>query len=313
MMAPGMNGATGRTCPLRQTDTRSEYTLKNALFILLQHLLPQHLLSRLAGRLAECRIGWVKNSFINWFRKRYRVDMSQALEPNPEAYEHFNAFFTRALKPDARPLDTAPGALLSPADGAISQLGAIEHGRIFQAKGRGYGLATLLGGSIERAEPFINGQFATVYLSPRDYHRVHMPVTGTLRETVYIPGDLYSVNQVTAEGVDNLFARNERLVAIFDTEHGPMAMVLVGAMIVAGIETVWNGQVAPTSKRPVILDRHHDQAPITLEKGAEMGRFKLGSTVIVLFGPDAARWDEALKAGSSVRMGQSLGTAINGE
>ncbi len=287
--------------------------MKDTLFILLQHLLPQHLLSRLVGCLAECRTPWVKNLFINWFRKRYQVDMSQALEPNPEAYEHFNAFFTRALKADARPLDTEEGAILSPADGAISQLGPIEHGRIFQAKGRSYGLSTLLGGSPERAAPFINGSFATVYLSPRDYHRVHMPVTGTLRETVYIPGDLYSVNQVTAAGVDNLFARNERLVAIFDTEYGPMAMVLVGAMIVAGIKTVWNGQVAPASKRPVVLDRSYEQAPIILEKGAEMGRFKLGSTVILLFGPEAISWQETLKAGSSVTMGRTLGNAKNAE
>lgn len=283
--------------------------MKDALFILLQHLLPQHLLSRLVGRLAECRTTWVKNLFINWFCKRYRVDMSQAQEPNPEAYEHFNAFFTRALKPDARPLDSETDAILSPADGAISQLGPIEHGRIFQAKGRSYGLSTLLGGSPERAAPFINGSFATVYLSPRDYHRVHMPVTGTLRETIYVPGDLYSVNQVTAAGVDNLFARNERLVAIFDTEYGPMAMVLVGAMIVAGIETVWNGQVAPASKRPVVLDRNFEQTPVTLEKGAEMGRFKLGSTVILLFGADAVSWQESLTAGSSVTMGRTLGRA----
>lgn len=287
--------------------------MKDTLFILLQHLLPQHLLSRLAGHLAECRIPWIKNPFINWFRKRYNVDMSQALEPNPEAYEHFNAFFTRALKPDARPLDTKPGAILSPADGAISQLGPIEHGRIFQAKGRSYGLTTLLGGNPERAEPFINGQFATVYLSPRDYHRVHMPVRGTLRETIYVPGDLYSVNQVTAAGVDNLFARNKRLVAIFDTEYGPMAMVLVGAMIVAGIETVWNGQVAPTAKRPVILDRNYEQAPITLEQGDEMGRFKLGSTVVLLFGPDAVNWQDALGAGSAVVMGRSLGQATQAQ
>lgn len=287
--------------------------MKDTLFILLQHLLPQHLLSRLAGHLAECRTPWIKNPFINWFRKRYNVDMSQALEPNPEAYEHFNAFFTRALKPDARPLDTKPGAILSPADGAISQLGPIEHGRIFQAKGRSYGLTTLLGGNPERAEPFINGQFATVYLSPRDYHRVHMPVRGTLRETIYVPGDLYSVNQVTAAGVDNLFARNERLVAIFDTEYGPMAMVLVGAMIVAGIETVWNGQVAPTAKRPVILDRNYEQAPITLEQGEEMGRFKLGSTVVLLFGPDAVNWQDALGAGSAVVMGRSLGQATQAQ
>ncbi len=283
--------------------------MKDSLFILLQHLLPQHLLSRLVGRLASCRTPWVKNLFINWFRKRYQVDMSQALEPNPEAYEHFNAFFTRALKPDARPLDDREGAILSPADGAISQLGPIEHGRIFQAKGHSYALSTLLGGSLERAQPFINGSFATIYLSPRDYHRVHMPLSGTLRESIYIPGDLYSVNQVTAAGVDNLFARNERLVAIFDTELGPMAMVLVGAMIVAGIETVWNGQVAPLPRQPLVLDPAPGQAAVELAAGEEMGRFKLGSTVILLFGPEVMDWAEQLGAGDSVVMGRSIGQA----
>ena len=283
--------------------------MKDSLFILLQHLLPQHLLSRLVGRLAECRTPWVKNLFINWFRQRYQVDMSQALQPDPEAYEHFNAFFTRALKPDARPLDNTPGAILSPADGAISQLGPIEQGRIFQAKGRSYSLNTLLGGDAARAQPFINGQFATIYLSPRDYHRVHMPIAGTLRESIYIPGDLYSVNQVTAAGVDNLFARNERLVAIFDTELGPMAMVLVGAMIVAGIETVWNGQVAPLPRQPLVLDAAPGQTPVQLAAGEEMGRFKLGSTVILLFGPEVMGWAEQLAAGDAVVMGRSIGQA----
>lgn len=283
--------------------------MKDSLFILLQHLLPQHLLSRLVGRLAECRTPWVKNLFINWFRQRYQVDMSQALQPDPEAYEHFNAFFTRALKPDARPLDNTPGALLSPADGAISQLGPIEQGRIFQAKGRSYSLNTLLGGDAARAQPFINGQFATIYLSPRDYHRVHMPIAGTLRESIYIPGDLYSVNQVTAAGVDNLFARNERLVAIFDTELGPMAMVLVGAMIVAGIETVWNGQVAPLPRQPLVLDAAPGQKQVQLAAGEEMGRFKLGSTVILLFGPEVMGWAEQLAAGDAVVMGRSIGQA----
>lgn len=283
--------------------------MKDSLFILLQHLLPQHLLSRLVGRLAECRTPWVKNLFINWFRQRYQVDMSQALQPDPEAYEHFNAFFTRALKPDARPLDNTPGAILSPADGAISQLGPIEQGRIFQAKGRSYSLNTLLGGDAARAQPFINGQFATIYLSPRDYHRVHMPIAGTLRESIYIPGDLYSVNQVTAAGVDNLFARNERLVAIFDTELGPMAMVLVGAMIVAGIETVWNGQVAPLPRQPLVLDAAPGQKQVQLAAGEEMGRFKLGSTVILLFGPEVMGWAEQLAAGDAVVMGRSIGQA----
>src|SRR5690554_3033270 len=311
MTAPGSNGAMTLNCRLNNPPLGSDTALKDTLFILLQHLLPQHLLSRLVGRLAECRAAWFKNRFIHWFLKRYQVDMSEALQPDPEAYEHFNAFFTRALKPDARPVDPTPGAILSPADGAISQLGMINNGRIFQAKGHDYSLKTLLGGSTERAEPFINGQFATIYLSPRDYHRVHMPLTGTLKETLYIPGDLYSVNGTTTDGVDNLFARNERLVTIFDTEAGPMAMVLVGAMIVAGIETVWQGQVAPRPRQPLILDRFDNPSPPRLEKGSEMGRFKLGSTVILLFPEGRTHWLERLGAGSPVRMGERLADVEN--
>jgi len=285
--------------------------LKDKLFILLQQLLPQHCLSRLVGRLAECRDPWVKNAFIRWFAGRYGVNMQEAEIEDLRAYENFNAFFTRRLKPGARSVETAPDSIVSPADGAISQLGRIEHGRIFQAKGRGYGLSTLLGGDIERAEPFKNGAFATIYLSPRDYHRVHMPVDGKLRETIYVPGDLYSVNQTTAANVDQLFARNERLVAIFDTEYGPMAMVLVGAMIVAGIETVWAGQVTPVPRKPV--HSRYDARPdseIRLAKGEEMGRFKLGSTVILLFGPDVMRWSESLGAESPLRLGEPIGTRI---
>lgn len=284
-------------------------TLKDSLFILVQHILPQHLLSRLVGRIAECKTPWIKNSFIRWFAKRYRINMSEALINNPTEFENFNAFFTRELKPGVRTIDSAENAIISPADGAISQLGTIEHGRIFQAKGRGYGLATLLGGSQHLAEPFINGSFATIYLSPKDYHRVHMPVTGTLRETVYIPGDLYSVNQTTAENVDQLFARNERLVCIFDTEFGPMAMVLVGAMIVAGIETVWSGHEAPRLKETIHRSfQAQNPEPITLQKGEEMGRFKLGSTVVLLFGPEATQWQEKLKANSPVQLGERIAT-----
>ncbi|SEG86424.1 archaetidylserine decarboxylase [Marinobacterium lutimaris] len=282
--------------------------MKDKLFILLQHLLPQHLLSRLVGMIAECRIRWVKNTFIEVFRKHYKVDMSQALEEDPRAYANFNDFFTRALKADARPIDEDADALVSPCDGAVSQAGPIQHGRLIQAKGRGYSLTTLLGGTPSRAEPFINGRFATLYLSPRDYHRVHMPVSGTLREAIYIPGDLYSVNNTTAEGVDNLFAHNERLVTIFDTEYGPMAMVLVGAMIVAGIETVWGGQVAPATRQPQTLYSRSEPAPIRLEKGQEMGRFHLGSTVILAFGPEALEWEESLTHLSTVTLGRRIGT-----
>ncbi|WP_271273290.1 archaetidylserine decarboxylase [Aliamphritea hakodatensis] len=283
--------------------------MKDKIFILLQHLLPQHLLSRLVGKLADCRTNWVKSTFISWFAKRYNVNMSEAVQESLNAYPDFNSFFTREIKLERRPL--ADTDIISPADGAISQLGPIDHGRVFQAKGRGYALTTLLGGYNDLAEQFIDGQFATVYLSPKDYHRVHMPVTGTLRDTIYVPGDLYSVNQTTAEGVENLFARNERLVAIFDTEYGPMAMILVGAMIVAGIETVWAGQVAP-QQRKIWRTEHtpEPQAPVVLEKGAEMGRFKLGSTVILLFGKDVIEWQENLQAGSPVNMGHAFGNRV---
>ncbi|WP_177323599.1 archaetidylserine decarboxylase [Pseudomonas sp. URMO17WK12:I4] len=282
--------------------------MKERLFILSQHLIPHHLLSRLIGCAAECRAAWFKNRLIGWFAKQYQVDMSEAQVEDLNAYEHFNAFFTRALKDGARPLDNTPGAVLCPADGAISQLGRIEHGRVFQAKGHSYSVTELLGGDSERAAAFMGGDFATVYLSPKDYHRVHMPLAGTLREMIYVPGRLFSVNQTTAENVPELFARNERVVCLFDTERGPMAVVLVGAMIVASIETVWAGLITPP-KRELKTVRYDEAArgPISLEKGAELGRFKLGSTAIVLFGPEQVKWAEELGANSPVRMGQLLG------
>ena len=282
--------------------------IKERLFLAGQYLLPHHCLSRLIGRAAECRAPWFKNRLIDAFVRRYQVDMSEAAVGNPHAYEHFNAFFTRALRDGARPLDDTPGGVLCPADGAISQLGAIEHGRIFQAKGHSFSVLELLGGDAGRAAPFMGGQFATVYLSPRDYHRVHMPLAGTLREMVYVPGKLFSVNGFTAENVPELFARNERVVCLFDTERGPMAVVLVGAMIVASVETVWAGLVTPP-RRELKTFRYGASAaePIHLDKGAELGRFKLGSTAIVLFGPEQVRWAEGLAAGSAVRMGQALG------
>ena len=285
--------------------------MKERLFIISQYLLPHHLLSRLAGCLAECRVRWVKNAFTRWFAQRYQIDMSEAQVEALDGYEHFNAFFTRALKPGARPLDSTTDSVLCPADGAISQLGRIEHGRIFQAKGHSFSAVELLGGDVQRAAPFLGGQFATVYLSPRDYHRVHMPLSGTLREMVYIPGRLFSVNQSTAENVPELFARNERVACIFDTECGPMAVVLVGAMIVASIETVWAGLGTPP-RRQLKTQRYDEaaRAPIQLEKGAELGRFKLGSTAIVLFGPQQVQWLDELAANSPVRMGQALAKQV---
>lgn len=280
--------------------------MRKTLFVAVQYLLPHHLLSRTVGLLARCRIRPLRSLFIRWFIRRYRVDMSEAGVSDPAAYECFNDFFTRALREGVRPLPEEKDTVASPADGFISQLGRIRENSLLQAKGRHFTLTALLGGDRARSEPFHDGRFITVYLSPRDYHRVHMPLGGTLLETHYIPGRLFSVNQTTADHVPGLFARNERLVCLFDTERGPMAVVLVGAMIVAGIETVWAGQVCPGARKPYSEDFRGRDTPIQLPRGGEMGRFKLGSTVIVLFGDQAVEWQEALKAGDTIRMGQAI-------
>lgn len=288
--------------------------MRTTLFILFQHIVPQQLLSRLAGKLAECRWPPLKNLLISRFIRHFQVNMQEAEQTDPTQFPCFNDFFTRALKPGLRPFSQQVGAIGSPADGAISQIGKIDEGRLLQAKGRSYGLTTLLGGDTKLAEQFIGGEFTTIYLSPKDYHRVHMPISGTLRETLYIPGDLFSVNQATAGAVDQLFARNERLVAIFDTEHGPMAMILVGAMIVAGIETVWSGQVAPQTrkvKREKYSTAETPIQPIHLQQGDEMGRFKLGSTVILLFAENQISWLESLAAESPLTLGQQIGQAVS--
>ena len=281
--------------------------MKDLLFIWLQYLSPQHLLSRLAGWLANNRTPWIKNNFIHLFIRRFGVDMSEAAQTDPELYDNFNAFFTRALKEGARKIEGDDNTIVSPADGAISQIGDILADSILQAKGQHYSASTLLGGDAELAALFQGGKFATIYLSPRDYHRVHMPCDGTLQKMIYVPGDLFSVNHTTAGNVPNLFARNERLVCMFDTPFGPMAMVLVGAMIVAGIETVWSGQVTPLPREIITTDYANPPATIALLKGEEMGRFKLGSTVILLFGKDVLTWNDKLPARASIRMGQTLG------
>lgn len=281
--------------------------VKTFLFIAFQYLMPQHGLSRLVGILANTRVAFIKNPFTAWFVRRYGVDMTEAAEPDFRRFATFNDFFTRALKDGARPLCEEPGSVLCPADGAISEIGRIEAGTLLQAKGRRYSLSTLLGGDDEDARLFIGGSFATVYLSPKDYHRVHMPLTGRLTKMVYVPGQLFSVNDTTAQHVPDLFARNERLVCLFDTDAGPMAVILVGAVIVAGIETVWAGQIAPPPKTAQATDYRSPLAPVTLARGAEMGRFKLGSTAIVLFGAGSVNWEAQLAHGSAVRMGQKLG------
>ena len=280
--------------------------MKDKLFIALQYIIPQRALSRMAGWLAETSISWIKNPFTNWFVQQYGVNMSEAEIEDPTAYASFNDFFTRALKEGARPIDAANNSIVSPADGAISQLGDIKNGRIFQAKGQDFSLTELLGGNLDIAKPFMGGKFATVYLSPKDYHRVHMPLAGKLKCMVHVPGDLFSVNNTTAENVPRLFARNERTVCIFDTDIGPMAIVLVGAMVVASIETVWAGQTSPL-KREIKTTHYPQNDKIELKKGEEMGRFKLGSTAVVVFAKDVMDWDDGYSAGTAAIMGQTLG------
>lgn len=278
------------------------------LFVFFQYLIPQHALSRLLGKLAEGKM--LKNLLISLFIKRYGVDMSEAETTDPKQFNSFNHFFTRALAANARPLAQKEGAVLCPADGSISEIGDIEENRILQAKGQHYTVAQLLTDE-DDAKIFHDGSFATVYLAPKDYHRVHMPIEGKLLQTTYVPGKLFSVNRVTANSVPNLFARNERLVCLFDTPAGKMALVLVGAMVVAGIETVWSGQVCPAPSRVINRTNYEQASPaVQLASGVEMGRFKLGSTVIVLFEPGKVTLSPSLAAGSTTRMGQLLGTLL---
>lgn len=277
------------------------------LFIALQYCLPHHLLSRLVGMLAACEVRWLKNPAIRWFIRRYGVNMNEATRQQPEDFRSFNDFFTRELREDARPVSSESGAVVSPADGVISAIGDIRQGRLIQAKGRDFSLQDLLGGNATLAGEFQDGSFATVYLSPKDYHRVHMPAAGALRQMVYVPGRLFSVNQLTSESIPDLFARNERAVCVFDTDQGPMAVIMVGAMIVAAIDTVWAGQVAPARGG---INRQDYGGNLALEKGEEMGRFRLGSTAIILFGPGMNHWLPELQTGSAVQMGQQIGELL---
>ncbi|QVL51137.1 MAG: phosphatidylserine decarboxylase [Thiocapsa sp.] len=277
------------------------------LFVALQHLLPQHLLSALMYRLARVRWRPLKDLLIATVLRLYRIDMTEAAAPNAKTYVHFNAFFTRALRPDARPLDPDALAVVSPVDGTISQSGRITAGRVIQAKGRDYSVEELLGGDPERARVFDGGTFATIYLAPSDYHRIHMPLGGDLAWMHHIPGRLFSVNNVTADLVPRLFARNERVACRFETDVGAMAMVLVGAIFVGGIETVWAGEVTPARDRSRGANTGTGAGSVRLERGAEMGRFNLGSTVILLFEPGRVQLDETLAPGCKVRLGQRLG------
>lgn len=270
--------------------------------ISLDCILPQHLLTQLAGKIAECRCPRTKNWIIRTFIQKYKVNMQEAEDENIEAYTDFNSFFIRKLKPELRPIVQEANQIACPVDGVISQIGYIQEDTLLQAKGFTFELAALLG-SPQHAESFKNGAFATLYLSPKDYHRVHMPLTGKLRETIYIPGKLFSVNPRSVRSIKNLFARNERLVCIFDTEIGPMAVIMVGAIIVGSINTVWDDHIATKN---ISSNAYYEK--IEIERGGEMGYFKLGSTAIILFGKDTMSWSEGLKENSAVRMGQEIGS-----
>ena len=277
--------------------------------IKLQYLLPKQWLTRLAGWGANKQAGALTQLVINLFVRHYKVNMQEAQQPQISAYRSFNEFFIRPLRDGARPVVALPQQVCLPADGVISQLGPIDNGQIFQAKGHYYSLEALLAGNYLLAEPFRNGLFATTYLAPRDYHRVHMPCAGVLREMIYVPGDLFSVNPLTAANVPNLFARNERVICVFDTDIGPMVQILVGATIVGSIETVWAGTVTPP--REGIIKRWTypaagEEGAIALEKGAEMGRFKLGSTVINLFTAGSVQLAPQLQNGTVTRMGEAF-------
>jgi len=274
------------------------------LSVLPQYLVPKQWLTTLAGRAASARLGSITTGTIKRFIARYGVDMSEAAQPDPAAYASFNDFFTRALKPGVRPLANAE--LVCPVDGAISQFGTIERDRIFQAKGHHFTTTALLGGDAQAAATYENGSFATIYLSPRDYHRIHMPCAGRLRRMIHVPGDLFSVNPTTAAGVPGLFARNERVVCLFDGEHGPFALVLVGATIVGSMATVWHGVVNPPRPGRVREWRYDDGDPVFLEQGAEMGRFLLGSTVVLLFPQPGLRFNADWRPAGPVRMGQPM-------
>lgn len=279
-----------------------------------QYLLPQHGITRLAGKLAASENRFIKRQFIQFFLSNFDIDMTEAANEDPRSYASFNDFFTRALKPDARPIAEDPKAIISPVDGEVSQAGNIINGDIFQAKGHNYALANLLGNEEDFIDSYLGGTFATLYLSPKDYHRIHMPIDAELTAMTYVPGRLFSVNQATARTIPGLFARNERLVVHFITQSGPMAMVLVGATIVGSIETVWAGVVTPPTG-PAVKTWHYRsqnsqsqnmQSQHSFKRGDEMGRFLLGSTVILLFGKDQISWADECKAEAPLRMGQVL-------
>jgi phosphatidylserine decarboxylase len=280
-------------------------------FVALQHLLPQHGISRLVLALTRSRAPAFKNALIRLFVRGFRPDMSDAVLTEPTAYPSFNEFFTRALREGARPVDPDPATLVSPVDGTVSEAGSLAADRLLQAKGHHYTLKALLAGNAAWERTFAGGSFATIYLAPYNYHRIHMPLAGELRESFYVPGKLFSVNRTTAQLVPGLFSRNERVFCGFDCGGTPWAIILVGALNVGSMATVWHGDVTPRRNREVTALPVTDVlSPVTLAKGAEMGRFNMGSTVIVLLPPGAARWNDHVVAGQTLRMGERIGKLL---
>ena len=279
--------------------------MSDRLAVLPQYLMPKQALTTLAGKFASARLGRLTTAVIRWFVSRYNVNMAEAANPDIASYASFNDFFTRALKPGARPL--AANDLICPVDGAISQFGPIDKDQIFQAKGHTYSTTALLGGDAAQAARFEDGHFATLYLSPRDYHRIHMPCAGALTRMVYVPGDLFSVNPTTARGVPGLFARNERVVCFFESEHGPFVLVLVGATIVGSMATVWHGQVNPP-RTGTLQHWDYPQGQVCLEKGQEMGRFLLGSTVVMLFPRGPLQFNREWAPARAIVLGEAMAT-----
>lgn len=276
-----------------------------------QYILPKQGLTTFAGVLANVKKPWLKNHLIKDFIRKYHVNMSEALEENPENYACFNDFFIRHLKPECRPI--AQAGIVSPVDGYVSEIGDISSGQLLQAKGLYYSIQELLACDAEKAKAFEHGKFATLYLSPKDYHRVHLPMDATLQEMIYVPGTLFSVQPTTARVIPRLFARNERLVVLFNTKAGAMAMILVGATIVGGIGTSWHGDVVRSRKRTEFTYPSSADTNYCLSQGEEMGYFKLGSTVILLFADEQSiRWEKTLKAGDRVLFGKALGETKSG-
>lgn len=285
--------------------TPSDASLGDLLFGLLQRCLPTRALSTLVYRLTQIRHPGFKDALIRLFLRGYTIDLSEAEHADIRQYASFNHFFTRALKPGARSLPEDPKVFVSPVDGTLSQFGRIENGRIIQAKGRDYSVAELLAGD-RLAADVEGGEFCTIYLAPYNYHRIHMPLAGALRQWTYVPGRLFSVNAATARALPRLFARNERVNACFDTEAGPFVLSMIGALFVGSMETVWCGQISPPHRRDSLAQPERPAQAVSLARGAEMGRFNMGSTVILLAPRGALQWDASLRLGQSVRMGQSL-------